>query len=214
MIGNPAVARLAGDLAEGVEHAQQVLVQLRIGPGQLSPGQARPISAANAPGRFGTQLQRPQRAAVQGAEQQAGLPRPVRVAAVLEHRVGVAAHHVQQRRLGLLEICDLHNRMRVIGAIPDVIAFVEAKPAAAVPLAGENIEIAVAVEIHGVGPGDHHDRVGLDDRDPPGIGELRLLTRPPAALILVEADAVLEFAGDEVLLAVAVPVDKRSQIGP
>ena len=51
----------------------------------------------------------------------------------------------------------LYLRMRVINTILDVITFIEPQPASAVPLAGENIKITVAVEIDHVGTGDHLD---------------------------------------------------------
>jgi hypothetical protein len=102
--------------------------------------------------------------------------------------------------------------MGVAEVILDVVPLVETQAAAAVPLAGEDVQVTVPVPVDHVGPGDHHDRVRFDDRDAVGIGELGLLPRSPRGHVLVESDAVLELAGHEVPLTVAVPVDEAAQI--
>src|ERR1043165_3562475 len=57
-ISHFGVTRVAGDVAQGIENAQQILVEMGIGSIHLDPGPSRPVAAPNAAWRRGPDFQR------------------------------------------------------------------------------------------------------------------------------------------------------------
>src|SRR5687767_10578785 len=85
------------------------------------------------------------------------------------------------------------------------IAFVEAQAAPAMALAGDDVEITIAVPIDDVGAGNHLGRFAFQNRDTFRIGEFGFGAGTDVA---IPADAVLEVTADEIALAVAIPIDE------
>src|SRR5207247_205398 len=76
-----------------------------------------------------------------------------------------------------------------------------------------DVDVAIAVPVDRVGPRHHLHRPGLDDLDAIRGGRKRRLDAGrTAARVDVDAAVVFELAGDEVFLAVAVPVDEIAEI--
>ena len=102
--------------------------------------------------------------------------------------------------------------MRAAKLILNPVALVEAQAAAAVALAGEQIEIAVAIPNDCICAGDHLRGFTLKNDDAFGVGEFRFGAGRTGAEVAMEADAVFEMTADEIRFAVAVPIDERPEI--
>ena len=102
------------------------------------------------------------------------------------------------------------DRGRAVDEVVDEVPLVEPQAASAVPLAGQDVDVPIAVPVLRVRARDHLRRLARHNRHPVRVrGKRRLDIHAACADVAVEPDRVLELAADEVLLAVAVPVDHR-----
>jgi hypothetical protein len=117
---------------------------------------------------------------------------------------------VRPERGGLRSI-DRDDRMCIVQVVVNEVAFVEAQAASAMSLTGEDVEVAVGVDIEYIRAGGHHHVPRLDHHDAVRISERGGLT---GADVPVVPDVVLELAAEEIPPAIAVPVLEGSQVGP
>ncbi len=76
------------------------------------------------------------------------------------------------------------------------IARIKTQAAGAVPLSGQNVDRAIAIPIHRIGPGNHLGRLALKDHYTFRIGELRLGPGRAGTNVPVKTNAVFKIASN------------------
>ena len=70
------------------------------------------------------------------------------VATVFYHCVRVAADNFKKRRLEFLQALDAGNRVSVSDTVLNIVPLIEANAAAAVPLAGDDVDVTIPVLVY------------------------------------------------------------------